>query len=133
MKLFSHCEQCTKNIFYEPKNLPETLYKKTVNLLTKFLTLLESNSHKKTSHTLAVGGVLPRPANINSRNIEYGFKGPISMTLAPFFALLLNDFRILHVLRDGRDIAFSANQVRRIWINMYICACSLLFVIFIVR
>ena len=32
------------------------------------------------------------------------------MTLAPYWAHLLPHFRLLHVLRDGRDIAFSANQ-----------------------
>ena len=32
------------------------------------------------------------------------------MTLAPYWASLEPHFRLLHVVRDGRDIALSANQ-----------------------
>ena len=43
------------------------------------------------------------------------------MTLAPYWAHLLPHFRFLHVLRDGRDIAFSANQgpVEKFFTAMY--------------
>ena len=43
------------------------------------------------------------------------------MTLAPYWAHLLPHFRLLHVLRDGRDIAFSANQgpVEKFFTVMY--------------
>ena len=43
------------------------------------------------------------------------------MTLAPYWAHLLPHFILLHVLRDGRDIAFSANQgpVEKFFTAMY--------------
>jgi hypothetical protein len=34
----------------------------------------------------------------------------VAMTLAPWFAHVVPHFRFIHVLRDGRDISFSANQ-----------------------
>jgi hypothetical protein len=70
---------------------------------------------------LGVGGVLKMHGNATINNIKYGFKAPIAMTLAPFWAYLLKDFRMLHVVRDGRDIAFSANQgpVQKFYTTMY--------------
>jgi hypothetical protein len=56
------------------------------------------------------GGALPKPEGAEARFIEYGFKAPVAMTLNPFWHELLPNFRFLHVVRDGRDIAFSANQ-----------------------
>lgn len=82
------------------------------------MNLVESDSRKLESHTLAVGGALRKPPNIKVSGVKYGFKAPVAMTLAPFWAFLLKDFRMLHVLRDGRDIAFSANQVRMVIIKM---------------
>lgn len=41
---------------------------------------------------------------------RYGWKEPRSLFLLPFFARHLPDLRLLHVVRDGRDIAFSSNQ-----------------------
>jgi hypothetical protein len=40
----------------------------------------------------------------------WGWKAPPSIFLLPFFARVLPGMRFLHVLRDGRDMAFSRNQ-----------------------
>jgi Sulfotransferase family len=40
----------------------------------------------------------------------WGWKEPRSILLLPFFARVLPGMRFVHVLRDGRDIAFSRNQ-----------------------
>ena len=40
----------------------------------------------------------------------WGWKAPPSIFLLPFFARVLPGMRFVHVLRDGRDIAFSRNQ-----------------------
>jgi hypothetical protein len=55
------------------------------------------------------------------KNVKFGFKAPVAMTLAPWWQNLLPNFRLLHVLRDGRDIAFSANQgpVQKFYDAMY--------------
>jgi hypothetical protein len=43
-------------------------------------------------------------------NIEFGFKAPVSMLLLPFFRHELPAFKFLHIVRDGRDVAFSDNH-----------------------
>jgi len=73
------------------------------------------------SEQLAVGGVLPHPANVSVQSVLHGFKAPVAMTLAPCFAEESPHFKFVHVLRDGRDIAFSANQgpVDKFYKDMY--------------
>jgi len=53
--------------------------------------------------------------------INYGFKAPVSMTLTPWWHEVLPYFKFLHVIRDGRDIAVSANQfdVEKYYAHMY--------------
>ena len=105
--LFQH----TKSISYNPEKLPEKIRTSISGLLQKLLNLVESDSRKSESYELAKGGSLPKPLKATAKAIKYGFKAPVAMTLGPYWAYLLKDFKMLHVLRDGRDIAFSANQV----------------------
>ena len=44
--------------------------------------------------------------------VDWGFKAPVSMLLLPLFHRSdeIRGFKFLHVVRDGRDIAFSGNQ-----------------------
>lgn len=42
--------------------------------------------------------------------MSWGFKAPVSMMLLPFFEEAWGKAKFLHVVRDGRDIAFSGNQ-----------------------
>lgn len=109
--LISFFMQITENISYDPLKLPEPVHSKIAESLGKLLKLADSDSRKLESHILAVGGSLPKPLNVTVSAVKYGFKAPVAMLLAPYWALLLKDFKMLHVLRDGRDIAFSANQV----------------------
>ena len=103
--------QETRSISYNPAKLPENIRTSVSGLLQKLLNLVESDSRKSESHILAKGGSLPKPSNVTAKTVKYGFKAPVAMTLGPYWSYLLNDFKMLHVLRDGRDIAFSANQV----------------------
>ena len=73
--------------------MPETIRKKISNDLQNLLNLAESDSRKLESYTLAVGGALTKPSNIKVSGVKYGFKAPVAMTLAPFWAYLLSDFR----------------------------------------
>jgi hypothetical protein len=41
---------------------------------------------------------------------RWGWKEPRSILLLPFFARALPGMRFVHILRDGRDMAFSKNQ-----------------------
>ena len=40
----------------------------------------------------------------------WGWKAPPSIFLLPFFSRALPGFRFVHMLRDGRDMAYSRNQ-----------------------
>lgn len=42
----------------------------------------------------------------------WGWKAPRSLYLLPFLAQRFPDLRFLHVVRDGRDMAFSSNQLQ---------------------
>ena len=83
------------------------------------LNLVDSDSRKIESEVLAVGGSLPKSSNVTAKSVKYGFKAPVAMTLGPYWAYLLKDFKMLHVLRDGRDISFSANQVTSLYFLAY--------------
>ena len=111
----------TKTLAYDPSMLPQPLQAKMKDALGKLLEIAEGDSVKPTSYVLAKGGALPRPKGISVSRIKYGFKAPVAMALAPYWAYMLPHFRLLHVLRDGRDIAFSANQgpVQKFYAYMY--------------
>ena len=67
--------------------------------------------HKPPTRRLGSGGSVLKPSGVTAKNVEVGFKAPVAMTLVPFYAYIEPHVRFLHVLRDGRDIAFSANRV----------------------
>lgn len=95
---------------YDPSTFPPQLHQKLSSSLKALLSRAELDSHLPESQILAVGGVLNKPAHIDAAAIKFGFKAPISMVFVPFWKHLLPRFKFLHVVRDGRDIAFSANQ-----------------------
>lgn len=78
--------------------------------IQKLLNQVKADSTKPTSHRLAVGGRLPTPTNVHASRIAYGFKAPVAMTLLPIWTHFLPNCVFIHVVRDGRDIAFSVNQ-----------------------
>jgi len=43
---------------------------------------------------------------------RWGWKNPRSMLVLPFIHAVLPDMKFLHVVRDGRDMAFSGNQMQ---------------------
>lgn len=89
--------------------------------LVKLLNQVEADSTKPESHKLGDGGaILPKPPS-HSKLIKYGFKAPISMVFTSYWAELIPNLKILHSLRDGRDIAFSVNQgpVDKFYTDMY--------------
>src|SRR6266404_1730427 len=47
-----------------------------------------------------------------SPETRWGWKAPRSIYLLPFLLAELPDMKFIHVLRDGRDMALSANQVQ---------------------
>ena len=105
-------EQAAGSITYDPQQLPVSLQKSIDHNLRRLLRQAEEDSHKPQSFKLAKGGALPIPGNAHARNVKFGFKAPVAMTLLPWWKELCTHLMFLHVTRDGRDIAFSANQVR---------------------
>ncbi|GMI52254.1 hypothetical protein TeGR_g736, partial [Tetraparma gracilis] len=53
--------------------------------------------------------------------VDYGIKAPVSMLLVPGFREIWGQMRFIHVVRDGRDIAFSGNKspVNKFYRNSY--------------
>ena len=64
---------------------------------------LENVMRSDLARVLKAHGV---PAN----GAPWGWKAPPSIFLLPFFFRVLPGFRFVHVLRDGRDMAYSRNQ-----------------------
>ena len=60
----------------------------------------------------AAAGSGKKRASFVASGVAYGYKAPVSMLLLPFLAQAYQreGFKFLHVVRDGRDIAFSGNQ-----------------------
>lgn len=113
--------QEARGLGYDPQQLSPGLHERSTQQLGRLLRQAAHDALRPTSYKLAVGGALPRPANMRARGVAFGFKAPVAMTLAPYWAHLLPHFKLLHVVRDGRDIAFSANQgpVEKFYEDMY--------------
>lgn len=111
----------TKSLLYTVNSLSSSTLERALNAVIKIIHQAASDSSKPTSHILAVGGQLPRTKDVEAKHIKFGFKAPVAMTLTPLWDHVVDDFRFLHVLRDGRDIAFSANQgpVEKFYNTMY--------------
>jgi hypothetical protein len=111
----------TKSLNYNIRSLAVSTQNRVKSSANQIIKQAEVDSTKPTSTRLAVGGQLPRPQGHLASGVKYGFKAPVSMTLVPVWAELLPDFKFLHVVRDGRDIAFSANQgpVEKFYSYMY--------------
>ena len=114
--------QETHTLDYDPTHLPEAVRESVEGKLEQLLKQAERDSHKPESFKLAKGGRLSLPADmIAAHGVSYGFKAPIAMALVPMWAQLRNGMKFLHVLRDGRDIAVSANQgpVQKFYSKVY--------------
>lgn len=113
--------QEARGLGYDPQQLSPGLHERSSRQLGRLLRQAAQDALRPTSYKLAVGGALPRPTDVRARSVAFGFKAPVAMTLAPYWAHLLPHFKLLHVVRDGRDIAFSANQgpVEKFYRDMY--------------
>lgn len=60
-----------------------------------------------------------RPENKNA--VRWGFKAPVSVYLLPFWAAVFPNATFVHVVRDGRDVAFHWLQspVKRYWPHLF--------------
>lgn len=54
--------------------------------------------------------------NADNLAAVWGWKGPRSLFFLPLFHYFFPDFKFLHIIRDGRDMAYSTNQNQ---LNLY--------------
>lgn len=120
-KIVSPVLSVTHGVNYQPTALAQRVHDHISQEVRRLLHQVELDSTKPPSNKLAVGGVLPKPPHIQAKNVQYGFKAPVAMTLLPYWVHSLQSCMFVHVLRDGRDIAFSANQgpVQKFYADMY--------------
>lgn len=104
-------QQASGSITYSVSDLPKQLQSTVSHDLRRLLEQAALDSSKPQSFTLAKGGALPVPAGTHAYNVKFGFKAPVAMTLMPWWREVCPHLMFIHVTRDGRDIAFSANQV----------------------
>ena len=102
----------THSLNYKINDLPLELQAQSYADLSSMLSNLEvasdvlrkmkekSNNNKK-----------DKDSTKSTTSISYGFKAPATMLLLPFFQKHLpRGFKYLHIVRDGRDVAFSDNH-----------------------
>ena len=70
---------------------------------------------------MQLGGAISPKGNARAKYIKYGFKAPVSMVFTSLWAEFVPNLKVLHSVRDGRDIAFSKNQgpVEKFYNDMY--------------
>mmetsp|Transcript_48360 Transcript_48360/g.146069 ORF Transcript_48360/g.146069 Transcript_48360/m.146069 type:complete len:249 (-) Transcript_48360:720-1466(-) len=93
----------TRSADYDPSELPEELHANLNGRLSKLLSAVLRRGKKSRELT----------GNRASKGVSWGLKAPVSMLLLPMIHDFkgVSKFRFLHVVRDGRDIAYSGNQV----------------------
>merc|ERR1711988_642640 len=95
---------------YEVNEFPISLKEEILTDLNKFFSTKSRSMRSKVKKT---------------SKIDWGFKAPVSMLLVPFFHHMTSEskqgLKFLHMIRDGRDLAFSGNQspVRKFYDTFY--------------
>jgi len=99
----------THSLYYNVDDLPTGLKRTTLDRLSLLIDNTEVDNNNRPHPPLRLLGS-KTGTKATAHKVSFGFKAPVAMTLAPFWATLLPHFKLVHVLRDGRDIAFSSNQ-----------------------
>lgn len=92
-------------------DLPWKVRKDTVQKMQNLLRLAEDDARRPQSKILSIGGRLDTPRGVRADGVSFGIKAPVAMTVVPSWRATVPNLKFLHVVRDGRDIAFSTNQV----------------------
>lgn len=101
----------THGLMYDPDTVKSKLRDQTNDRISKVLDRAKADSKKPESTVLARGGKLNGPEGVRAAGVSFGIKAPVAMVMVPWWRHMSPNFKFLHVVRDGRDIAFSANQV----------------------
>jgi hypothetical protein len=93
----------THSADYEFDDLPTSVQEQVRGELEK----LKEEYERRAVHLLAKGKTENKRV---AQGVEYGFKAPASLLLLPLLREVYGSIKFLHVVRDGRDVAFSKNQ-----------------------
>ena len=107
----------TQSASYNLEDLPEPLLQSAKEEVRKFL-----KSMNAAGHAMVGAGVGTTWANA----VSWGFKAPASILLLPFFRDQLPAMKVLHIVRDGRDVALSENHspVQKFYEYFYVDAAE---------
>ena len=103
----------THSLDYTPSSLPYHIQQHTTVCVNQIVNKVISVATSRSPYirSIQAGVVVETPAGVKASKVNVGFKAPVSMTMLPYFVHLYPKVMFLHVLRDGRDIAFSSNLV----------------------
>jgi len=101
-------------INYEVNGLPAKVQNDVGSAMRNFMKAMGNKASKNL-------GKKKTAKTASTSKVDWGFKAPVSMCLVPFMLKELQQMKLLHVVRDGRDIAFSGNQspVGKFYNNQY--------------
>lgn len=107
----------TKSVSYDLKYLPRPLVAEAREQIGRFLRSI------KIAGRALVGTTAEKPW---ATSVLWGFKAPVSILLLPIFRDLLPAIKVLHIVRDGRDVALSDNHspVQKFYKHFYSDAVS---------
>jgi hypothetical protein len=110
--LVSQVLNVTHAATYNVEELPESLTELALQELGKLSKALEMRG--RMMYQTGAGKVM-------ASGVAWGFKAPVSILLLPFFRKRLPAFKLLHIVRDGRDVALSDNHspVRKFYPSYY--------------
>lgn len=116
--------QETHTINYSISSLSSHVQTNIIQSVNKILLQTEQNSQRSSSYNkkMSISALKLSRSSIKAKEIKYGFKAPVSMTLLPIWTEVIPHMRFIQVVRDGRDIAFSSNQapVTKFYDDMYL-------------
>jgi hypothetical protein len=117
--LVSRVLNVTHSAVYDVRQLPEGLqavaYTDLGNMLSNMQVAADvmrqvKREKAKAAATASEIILAEAAAAAADSDISFGFKAPVTMLLLPFFRHRIPAFKFLHVVRDGRDVAFSDNH-----------------------
>lgn len=102
-----------KTLNYDVSALNSTIRAHSEEKLSQVLAKASEDVYKTFGYRGVRGGQVRRQYRLLVSAVDYGFKAPVAMTVIPLIVNVAAPLAVsfLHVVRDGRDMAFSGNQV----------------------
>lgn len=99
--LVSKVLNATRSATYDLEGLPRDLVDFASAEVAKFIKAVQGSGQ-----VLVETGI----GKTWATGVSWGFKAPVSILLLPFFRRHIPALKVLHVVRDGRDVALSENH-----------------------